>query len=497
MGSCCHLSRRQILKWGALVAATPFLAGAADLERAYGFRRRGASTPCLPINLELVTLTETSAILTWFTGDPTRVDSMGRLAPVPADTEVLLGTTDGNLQVVLSDPTPTAYHYAELTGLEPGRPYVYVARSNGIPAIPSPSYRGNPQGTSTAGDARGEAFAFVTPEPPPGQFLFAIALCNDLHFGETVAGLATTQAGLELPPGIRQVDGEPPYPEVMTAALTNETRDRGAHLLLAAGDITAEAASTDVNRAKSFLDGFGAYRSSYFVTRGNHDRPHTGADSASCTAVPGADGYHDCFADAFFSSTEPTWFAHDVFGLRLLGLDTYDKIGNGGDNGVMSETQFAFVRDTLLADPDQPTLAFGHHPVTLEASVTTTTRPILFDLDPQQSLQLEMLYAQAPGVFLHHSGHTHRNKRALSPVAPNVVFQEVAAVKEYPGGFHLLRVFTGGFSLNFYKFADPLAQEWSERSRPEYGGLAPFYTFGNPSDRNLVVTRDFSGLQPA
>jgi hypothetical protein len=51
--------------------------------------------------------------------------------------------------------------------------------------------------------------------------------------------------------------------------------------------------------------------------------------------------------------------------------------------------------------------------------------------------------------------------------------------------------------MNFYKFANPLAQEWSERSRPEYGGLAPFYTFGNTNDRNLVVARDFSGLGAA
>ena len=36
---------------------------------------------------------------------------------------------------------------------------------------------------------------------------------------------------------------------------------------------------------------------------------------------------------------------------------------------------------------------------------------------------------------------------------------------------------------------------WSERSRPEYLGLAPFYTFGNGSDRNAVFERDLSGLR--
>ncbi len=56
-------------------------------------------------------------------------------------------------------------------------------------------------------------------------------------------------------------------------------------------------------------------------------------------------------------------------------------------------------------------------------------------------------------------------------------------------------MFTGGYALNFYKFRDALAQEWSERSRQEYGGLAPFYVLGNVADRNSVVARDFSDLR--
>ncbi len=32
--------------------------------------------------------------------------------------------------------------------------------------------------------------------------------------------------------------------------------------------------------------------------------------------------------------------------------------------------------------------------------------------------------------------------------------------------------------------------EWAERSRHEYGKLAPLYTFGNLADRSSVVARD-------
>ena len=42
---------------------------------------------------------------------------------------------------------------------------------------------------------------FVTPQPPPGTYLFSVALCNDLHLGEKTAGLATSLAGQGLPPG--------------------------------------------------------------------------------------------------------------------------------------------------------------------------------------------------------------------------------------------------------------------------------------------------------
>ena len=62
-------------------------------------------------------------------------------------------------------------------------------------------------------------------------------------------------------------------------------------------------------------------------------------------------------------------------------------------------------------------------------------------------------------------GHTHRNKRTISPVAPGVTLQEIAAGKEYPGGFSLLRLHTGGFALNFYKTRSDLARA-VERTKP-------------------------------
>jgi hypothetical protein len=495
---CCHFSRRQFLQWAGVVAATPLVAAFEDVERAYGLTNGVKDNRVLPINLELVTLTETTAILTWFTGDPMRPDRFGRLAPMPADTDVLLGPDPDerglNFQTVHYDARQTPYHYVEITGLEPGRTYSVLARSNGVQALPAANYFGSPFGTSGAGVPAGP-LTFTTPQPPPGKHLFSIALCNDLHLGETVAGLAKTAVGVGIPPGISQLPGKRPYPEITATALAREARERGAQLLLAAGDVTGEASPTDLRKARELLDGFGTYNRDYFVARGNHDRAHDNDESKSCTPVAGHPHRHDCFADEFAPHDE-TWFAREAFGLRLIGIDTYDTIGNGAFRGAIGPEQFAFLREQLRRDRDRPTIVFGHHPLVLDAT-SSSIPPVAYGLRLEQSRELTALYRHAPGVFLHHAGHTHRNKRAISPNAPGVVFQEVAAVKEYPGGFHLLRVHTGGYALNFYKFKDPAAQEWSERSRPEYLGLAPLYTAGNRVDRNSVVARDLSGLGSA
>lgn len=494
MRPCCHFTRRQLLQWSAVVAATPVVASSLDVERAYGLTRSVKSNAtALPINLELVTLTETSAILTWFTGDPTRPDRFGRLAPMPANTELQLGTATGKLRTIYSSGKQTPYHYVEVRGLEPGETYRVVAKSNGLIATPSTAVTGGPIGTSALAP-RSTPLLFTTPQPPPGRHLFTIALCADLHLGEKTAGLLTTAGGVQIPPGIQQEAGKRPYAEITADALSRETRERGADLLLAAGDVTSEAAQKDTRNAKHYLDQFGTYKQDYFVARGNHDRAHTTKDAAACSTSTLDGGHHDCFHDSF-APDEKTYFVRERFGLRILGLDTYDKLGNGGDKGYLGAGQLAFVGHELSRDRDRPTIVFGHHPLALDG--TTNTLPPLNGLNAAHARQLTTMYKYAPGVFFHLAGHIHRNKRAQSLAVPRVQFQEVSATKEYPGGFSLLRIHEGGYAMNFYKLRDLAAQEWVERSRPEYLGAAPIYTLGNVADRNYMVKRDLSGLKKA
>ncbi|MGW0584741.1 metallophosphoesterase family protein, partial [Streptomyces sp. NPDC002920] len=252
----------------------------------------------------------------------------------------------------------------------------------------------------------------------------------------------------------------------------------GADLLLAAGDISAGGAPRDLAQAGRILDGFGAHGRDYLVVRGNHDRP-------------GTDG--DTFRHRFGAADGPGYFVHEAGGLRIVGLDTYEKQGNGADAGGLGAEQLSWLRRLLRGNRDQPTVVFGHHPLTV--------RDALFPvgagqrLGRRQARALLEAYAAAPGVFLHHAGHTHRNKRTLLPLAPHVTLQEVGAAKEYPGGFCLLRIHTGGYALNFYRARRAEALEWSERSRRMAGGLWPHHALGRSvTDRNSVTSHDLSGL---
>ncbi|MEU5876316.1 metallophosphoesterase family protein [Spirillospora sp. NPDC047279] len=479
---CCRPSRRDLLRWSAVVAGAS-LVPVTDPERAYAAAVRAGTVR--PVDLELVTLTETGAIFTWYTGVPGTDDGLGRMLPAPADGEILYGTHPGRLTRRAAGPDGTPYHYVEVTGLEPGRTYYYRARSRGRDATATPLAAGQAAGTPLADGVH----AFTTPQPPPGAFLFSLALCNDLHLGETVAGLVGQLPWIK---GVEQVPGHPPYPEVMTKALVEDARRRGATYLLAAGDVTSEAAPVDVGRARALLDTFGTYGRDYFVARGNHDRAHTGPAYASCS--PGRWQGNDCFRDGFgTSATEPSYFARELNGLRIIGLDTYDKPGDGGDAGGLGAEQQAWLQARLKDDPDRPTLVFGHHPIFVENAPLAITGGQ--SLEAGQAIALLRAYDRTPGVFLHHAGHTHRNQRSVFPLAPRVAQQEVGAVKEYPGGFTLLRVHTGGYALNFYKTRGDLARAWSERSRQELAGLWPQLSLGNRvSDRNSVVHRDFSGV---
>jgi 3',5'-cyclic-AMP phosphodiesterase len=480
--------------WGSLAAA----AAATPLAVTGATPASAASSDVLVLDLEVATVTDTSVVITWFTGSSTETDEYGFPAPVATDTVLQLGSADlttltlvpGTLTTVLDDSTPTAYHYAEVTGLQPGTPYYYVAMSNGQTAQQTSMQF--PVGVGGSLDYPG---IFTTLATPPGSYLFTLALSNDLHMGEGESGIIENN----WPPYFEQDPGLPGYPVVMLQAMLGDLRqpDRGADRLIVAGDLTSSAELSQAQQVRQMLDGWGTIQQDYFVARGNHDRSMVGSTYAACTPVPNTSPQHyDCWGDVFPYPLQ-TLQSYDVGGLRLIGLDTtmLDLAG-----GTMSAAQLGALEDELRRDRDRPTLLFGHHPITYESAATTEAGPA-FDIDRPTAIALQRMYQRTPGVFFHHSGHTHRNKRTYllddnqSPIE-SVEFLEVGATKEYPGGYSLLRLYTGGYTVSYYKNRTPLAVAWGQRSRHEYYSLYPHYMLGTIADRNHTVTVDLSGLQP-
>lgn len=515
MTDCCGLSRRQLLRLSSAGAAAGLLTPLLKASQAGA--ATAASSDLYVQDLELVTVTDASFVLTWYTAAAPEpaipYDPDQEPAPVATDGLVRYGTDPNNLdRVAVEWGGQTAYHYVEVTGLQPGVTYYYQAFSSGVAASPRlyPQLTFPPGGLvipanpteanllpileevlSSGVILSASPGSVTTLVPPPGRHLFTLALANDMHTGETVSGLVIS----DFPPGFSQAPGLPPYPVVMARSMTHDAALRGADVLIVAGDLSAAALPDQLTDSKTLLDRFGSLKlggrlapGDYVVARGNHDQPQTGSAYAACAPV-GTTGYYDC-VPAVYDLPQGKLTTTEFGGLRLVGLDTSTLNTPGGQ--IVPE-EFAHLQAVLADNPDQPTLVFGHHPVTDESADTTIAGPS-FDLDRADAASLEALYAATPGVFFHHSGHTHRNLRTSSPVATNVEFLEVAATKEYPGGFALLKVYEGGYTVSFYKSSSNLARQWSQVSSGEYLGLYPAYTLGSVADRNHVVSRDFSAL---
>jgi 3',5'-cyclic-AMP phosphodiesterase len=506
-----QLTRRELLRKGALVAAT--FPAARLLQPGWLLSAEASEGIAVPMNLELVTVTDTTAIITWFTGDPTQPDEFDRPMPVAAPGRVLLGTSPSPadwVEVGAHDPTP--YHYVEVTGLVPGTEYYFRAESGGVPATPTilrpdqlvaSPYEPTDIDTSNAG-------RFTTLTPPPGAEILRIAWFNDMHFGEQISGIVTGDIGGDrgFPPGF-PVDPENPYWRFMGNAAVSEARARGATFLMVNGDLSNEAEPESLAEIRAALDHFGRLGSprrndagdflvtkdeapAYWVTRGNHDRAHRGERYEQGRPIPGTDLYdtfYSTFADSWAPGATTSRFTVLAEGpgtrWRFIGLDSNDA----DRTGVLATEQLEYL-EAQLAAASEPAFVMLHHP-TGDMNNLIAFPPAAAGVQAADAEAFREIASRHPdhlvGIY---QGHTHRNNRTVSLSTGPVPFFEGASTKEYPGGYTIVRLYEGGYMANFYKIADPEARAWSERSRGEFLGLYPYYTLGALGDRNWVYDAD-------
>lgn len=485
------LTRRQLLRYTALVAAT--FPAARLIGGDWALADTAGSGRALPINLELVTVSDTEAVITWFTGDPTNLDVFGRPAPVAAPGRVLIGTSpDVRTWQAVGTHGPTPYHYVEVRGLTPGATYYWRAESGGVPAVPTVISRTDPLGGSAPP-------VFTTLVPPAGREIGRVAWLNDLHFGEQTAGLAYSNGALPgggLPPGF-PVDPKDPYWRFMGKGAVTEARARGCSLLLANGDLSNESEPAALADCRSTLDAFGRLGGTelvrpgdaprYFVTRGNHDRWHDGAVHDHCETKPG--GLYDCFDDGFRQGFDKgtqhfsVAIGDDKARYRFVGLDSND----GATTGVLRKGEMDYLAGELAKG--DATIPLFHHPASATAALSNQAL-VAGGLDTRDALAFRQLLGKHSNTAGVYAGHTHRNNLTRNSETGQVPYFEGGAVKEYPGGYTVVRLFEHGYMVNFYKTSTPEARAWSERSRGEYLGLAPSYQLGALAERNWTYTVD-------
>jgi 3',5'-cyclic AMP phosphodiesterase CpdA len=292
--------------------------------------------------------------------------------------------------------------------------------------------------------------------PRPGaELLCTVATVNDVHFGETVCGIAE---GFDIGPVFRSEPGEDPYPEVMNRGAIEDITKLDPAAVVVKGDLTAEGTVAEYERFLEFYRG--AFGPKLHHVRGNHDAYYGGT----------------------FAADAP--FVVDVPGARLAVLDTTIP---GSETGQVTASTLDWLDDVAgdTASDDVPLLVFGHHHVWSPLSKSRHAR--YFGINPDDSERLIELAGRRPAFAGYFCGHTHRNRVRRFPASGDTPWVEVACVKDFPGSWAEYRVFDGGVLQVHRRISTDEALAWTEKTRGMFGGVYKDYALGSLDDRCFRV----------
>ena len=284
--------------------------------------------------------------------------------------------------------------------------------------------------------------------------------------GETTAGLVGGIPIIGHPAGARPA--AVPRGDARVARRRTPARV-GAQFLLAAGDITAEAVPVDLSKARPAARRSSAGTAATTSSPAATTTARTTATRTSTCRVGQWQG-NDCFHDQFFPGDEPTYFtprpagparprARHLRQARQRQRRRRALAPSSSPGSAPSSPRTATSRRSCSAT----TRWSSRSRRSRSRRATRSTRAQVGD-DPRRTTpRCRGCSCTTPGTRTATSARSARSR-------PRVTLQEIAAGKEYPGGFSLLRLHTGGFALNFYKTRSELARAWSERSRQEISG---------------------------
>jgi 3',5'-cyclic-AMP phosphodiesterase len=420
--------------------------------------------------LELMTVTDTTAVLTWETNEP-------------ANTIVRYGTSSGQLNRTASSGGGfVRYHYCELRGLTPGTKYVYACESGSAKASVGPQSPGH----------------FKTLVRPPGKELFSFATMTDTHVGEQVVARVVVR-GKTISEGATWRDASVSHPVLTVGAAVDEINKRGVAFTIIKGDVTHTSTPEEFSEAKRLLE---RLDKPYYVARGNHD-------------------FQRELHIRTFNLPAP-WLSFDHDGFHFVIVDTEPFAAQMSDE--LAE-QLKWLADDLDRARQKRTFVFLHRPVPPDVQRqankygdalygmgrrmlsgrfgrrasrlldrATGRSPSVLPGNAQRLADLLSRHGRVVGVF---AGHLHRDYVGTWPERTgNLPYVETASTKEYPCGYAITRVFEGGYMQNYYTPSKPDCLEWSAMTQDVYKNVGYGGKVGKLSDRNFVVRFDRLDLTP-
>ena len=415
---------------------------------------------------QIITLTESMAALTWVTNKRARAAVRYGNAPDRLD------------RVAVGGSEPVRFHYFELRGLQPGSTYYYACTTSLEEPVAerSPSER------------------FTTLVLPQGKELFAFATMTDTHVGEHVVARIVISPDTVISEGVRWREPGLPHWRLMLQTSIRQINRQDVAFTIVKGDITHHGTVSQFQIAKDLMD---RLVNPYHIVRGNHDRLEP-------------------LLRTF--DMDRTWYSFKSMGHLFVVLDTEPFASAPGQT---LDAQLEWLANELDMNGDAPTYVFVHRPIPPRLSgATGPVHDMMFKLQhdlarrwigkgaahtiaraqgkvpsvrPDSARRLAELFrrhGKIVGVF---AGHLHRNHVGYWPgQTGNLPYVETAPTKDYPCGYGVTRVFSGGYMHNFYTPSDPHSLEWSAMSHDQFASFGFANKSGTVYDRNFVL--NFSDL---
>lgn len=303
---------------------------------------------------------------------------------------------------------------------------------------------------------------FHTLQKPSGDFKFRFATINDIHIGEVIYGLIFLP-GMKWPPltpGLKlDIDGAPFWQYTNDAAV-RELNLLDLDFIIVKGDLVTDHTEKNIRTAKGIID---SLKHPCYILRGNHDRMGN---------LP-----EDYFKNTFGVGNGWQSFEHKGAGFLLL-----DNINPKSGNTTFSKTQLEWFEKEMTRMAHIPVFIYMHNPPLRRIERSRTNRIDEF-------LRIIDRHPNVAGVFY---GHTHANKRIIRKSCGKVVpFVETAATMDYPGGYNIYDVYSGGYIQTCIRPHEARSCKWYELCEKAYFGLASSGLFGKLSDRNFAWEVNF------